>query len=216
MIITWINMRTQRKQQIQLRYKLRINSERCYFPMRQEKYLKLGLAHPEIQYITRTGRRSLRQIGQVGHWKVQSVEYIILVALLKDDYGKDITYKIEDVEKMSFKDNEFDTVVDTFGLQYYNDPDAALNEMERVCKKVFMSLFIIQDGSILILADGKAKYDFINLYLEFQIPYYVKEFGYFPSRDWEEILKRHSNLEVEQHERKINGSVYYYHLRNKK
>jgi ubiquinone/menaquinone biosynthesis C-methylase UbiE len=34
--------------------------------------------------------------------------------------------KIDDVEKMSFKDNVFDSVIDTFGLEYYVNPDRAL------------------------------------------------------------------------------------------
>jgi ubiquinone/menaquinone biosynthesis C-methylase UbiE len=40
-----------------------------------------------------------------------------------------ITFKLEDVDKyqftnsrLSFKDNQFDTVVDTFGLEYYINP----------------------------------------------------------------------------------------------
>jgi len=37
---------------------------------------------------------------------------------------------------MTFKDNTFDTIVDTFGLEYYLNPDEAIKEMIRVCKKV--------------------------------------------------------------------------------
>jgi ubiquinone/menaquinone biosynthesis C-methylase UbiE len=44
---------------------------------------------------------------------------------------------------MSFKDDTFDTVVDTFGLEYYLNPRRALLEMKRVCKKVLIIGFII-------------------------------------------------------------------------
>ena len=39
---------------------------------------------------------------------------------------------------MSFEDNSFDSVVDTFGLEYYVNPERALAEMKRVCKKVII------------------------------------------------------------------------------
>lgn len=68
-------------------------------------------------------------------------------ALMKPRHSVDIDYKLDDVEKMSFADNSFDTIVDTFGLEYYISPDKALAEMKRVCKK---------DGHILILTSGKS------------------------------------------------------------
>jgi ubiquinone/menaquinone biosynthesis C-methylase UbiE len=50
-----------------------------------------------------------------------------------------IDYKIEDIERMTFKDNVFDTVVDTFGLEYYVNPAKALNEMKRVNKPLYIN-----------------------------------------------------------------------------
>ena len=43
----------------------------------------------------------------------------------------DYQYLMANVTNMPFKDNEFDTVVDTFGLEYVEDPVAALKEMKR-------------------------------------------------------------------------------------
>jgi ubiquinone/menaquinone biosynthesis C-methylase UbiE len=54
----------------------------------------------------------------------------------------DIEYKIEDVEKLSFNDNVFDTVVDTFGLECYVNPKKALQEMKRVI--YFQQIDLIQ------------------------------------------------------------------------
>lgn len=39
-----------------------------------------------------------------------------------------------DVTAMPFKDNEFDTVIDTFGLEYVINPHKALEEIRRYAK----------------------------------------------------------------------------------
>ncbi len=52
---------------------------------------------------------------------------MIEVALSKiSPTNVDIDYKIEDVERLTFKDDVFDTIVDTFGLEYYPNPQKAL------------------------------------------------------------------------------------------
>lgn len=43
----------------------------------------------------------------------------------------DYKYVVGDVTKMPFKDDEFDTVIDTFGLEYVINPTKALEEMRR-------------------------------------------------------------------------------------
>ena len=40
-------------------------------------------------------------------------------------------YLLADVMKMPFKNNEFDYVIDTFGLEYVLNPHKALEEMRR-------------------------------------------------------------------------------------
>ncbi|EAR90597.1 ubiquinone/menaquinone biosynthesis methyltransferase family protein (macronuclear) [Tetrahymena thermophila SB210] len=116
------------------------------------------------------------------------------------------SYKIDDTENLTFKDNVFDTVVDTFGLEYYVNPDKALKEMKRVCKK---------DGLILILASGQSLYQGLNFFLNYKTPYTVCNYGFFPNRNWEEFIKE-EDFEILKKERKINGTVYMYVLRNKK
>jgi ubiquinone/menaquinone biosynthesis C-methylase UbiE len=58
---------------------------------------------------------------------------------MKPQTNIEAKYYIEDVENLSFEDNSFDTVVDTFSLEYYLNPEIALKEMKRVCKKVSYS-----------------------------------------------------------------------------
>lgn len=77
---------------------------------------------------------------------------------------------------MSFKDNTFDTVLDTFGLEYYLNPDKAISEMKRVCKPGKMNLYI-QGGKILLLTSGRSSYDILNLYLEYKQAKYLKNLG---------------------------------------
>ena len=43
----------------------------------------------------------------------------------------DYKYLIADVKKLPFPDNTFDSVVDTFGLEYVDHPVEALKEIQR-------------------------------------------------------------------------------------
>jgi methyltransferase OMS1 len=45
---------------------------------------------------------------------------MIEIAMTKTNPFIDVKYKIGDVCKMKFPDNTFDTVIDTFGLEYVN------------------------------------------------------------------------------------------------
>ena len=60
---------------------------------------------------------------------------------------KDIKYINMNVNKMDFKDNSFDCVVDTFGLEYNINPGQALAEMQRVLKPGG-KLLLINTGQI--------------------------------------------------------------------
>jgi len=120
--------------------------------------------------------------------------------------GIEIDYNIEDTERLNFKDDVFDTVVDTFGLEAYVNPEKALNEMRRVCKK---------DGKILILTSGLSENSFLNNTLQVRTVYFMKNYGYVPNRDWNKIMGS-MNFEVEQTGRWFNGTIYLYILKNNK
>ena len=53
------------------------------------------------------------------------------IGMTKTLPSTDYKYVIGDVTKMPFKDDEFDTVIDTFGLQYVINPTRALQEIRR-------------------------------------------------------------------------------------
>lgn len=105
--------------------------------------------------------------------KVHAVDYspnAIEQAILKYTRGLNIEYSLQDVEKLSFKDSKFDTVVDTFGLEYYLNPHRVLTEMERVCK---------DGGLILILATGTTECDWMAKILRFRQPISLGKYGRF-------------------------------------
>ena len=98
---------------------------------------------------------------------------------------------------MTLRDDIFDCVIDTFGLDYTLYPEKCLKEMIRVCKP---------GGKILIAESGKSHYPLLNHYLELMLPYHIDKFGYFNNRDWEQIVSR-SGLKILSHEEKLNGSI---------
>jgi len=53
-----------------------------------------------------------------------------------------------DAANLTFEDNSFDTIVDSFGLCSFDDPVKVLIELQRVCKP---------DGKILLLEHGRSK-----------------------------------------------------------
>lgn len=49
--------------------------------------------------------------------------------------GLAIEYRIGDAERLSFADSEFDAVVSTCGVMFASRPEAAADELARVCRK---------------------------------------------------------------------------------
>jgi ubiquinone/menaquinone biosynthesis C-methylase UbiE len=132
-------------------------------------------------------------------------EKMLLVAASKNTIFN-IRYVQEDVEKMSFGDNSFDCVVDTFGMEYYLNPKKVLEEMKRVCKK---------DGRILIMTSGAMDGKFWKVFSDFKKQEALESMGYFALREWDEIIKD-SDFEIEEKLKFLNGSIYMYSLKNSK
>lgn len=107
---------------------------------------------------------------------------------------------------MKFNDNEFDTVVDTFGLEYYLNPRQALKEIKRVCKP---------DGQILLLNMGAPDNQILSTYYRFMLPYFLMTQGFFPHRPWDKIAES-MDFEVVQSKKLQGGTLYYQILKNKK
>lgn len=121
--------------------------------------------------------------------------------------GVQIELQRNDTEKLSFPDNLFDNVVDTFGMEYYLRPERALKEMSRVCKK---------DGRILLIMIGaSSNANYLKWFQKDKEEPYLREFGCFAVRDWETIIKN-SGLKVLKERREMDGTLYFYVLENNK
>ena len=104
---------------------------------------------------------------------IKAVDYsphALEISISKYQKNLSIDYQLQDVEKLNFEDNSFDTIVDTFGLEYYVKPHLALLEMQRVCK---------HGGRILILANGISDNPLLAKYLRFKQPRSLGKFGKF-------------------------------------
>ncbi len=83
-----------------------------------------------------------------------SEEMIGIARKVAVKHGIEAEFVVEDVEKLSFPKNSFDTVVSTLSLCSYFDPVKVLNQMNRWCRK---------GGQILLLEHGSSSYFSISL-----------------------------------------------------
>mmetsp|Transcript_3576 Transcript_3576/g.8773 ORF Transcript_3576/g.8773 Transcript_3576/m.8773 type:complete len:287 (+) Transcript_3576:89-949(+) len=93
---------------------------------------------------------------------------------------------VMDTANMTFSDQSFDTVVDTFGICSYEDPVTSLREMQRVCKK---------EGKILLLEHGRSWLAPLNWMLDGSAANHAKKWGCWWNRDIQEIV-RQSGLQI--------------------
>jgi SAM-dependent methyltransferase len=88
--------------------------------------------------------------------------------------------------------------VDTFGLCSFEDPAAALQEMERVTK---------DGGEILLIEHGRGHYDWLNNILDRNSHRHTARWGCIWNRDIEGIV-REAGLEVKSMSRWHFGTTY--------
>lgn len=102
------------------------------------------------------------------------------------------------VEKLPFRSNEFDFVVDSLGLCTYRNPVRALKEMKRVCKV---------KGKVLLLEHGISNSVFIQKFqLKRESKHYIKV-GCHLVRNPEELVKK-ARLKIVKAERRLFGIFY--------
>ncbi|CAI2377393.1 unnamed protein product [Moneuplotes crassus] len=131
---------------------------------------------------------------------------MIQEALGKEYDTKKIKYKIADVENLPYKDESFDTVVDTFSLQSYFDRNKALGEIKRVLKP---------GGLFLVLGRGTSYVSLYNEYLQFRAGLDIESEGSVFNLDFEKLFEEDDDLEVEHIERKNLGMTYIMMVRKK-
>lgn len=75
----------------------------------------------------------------------------------------------------------FDTVIDTFGLEFVQDPIKVLQEMRRVCKK---------DGLILLMEFGEPDNPILKKLQNWFQDVALFKYGRFYNRNWESIISQ--------------------------
>ena len=103
-----------------------------------------------------------------------------------------------DGEHLKFEDNTFDTVVDTFGLCSFENPDVVLKEMQRVCKP---------GGKILLLEHGRSYYDWLNNILDSNAIRHARRWGCYWNRDISQLIVD-SKLKLKDFSRWHFGTTY--------
>ncbi|ETK75747.1 hypothetical protein F441_18018 [Phytophthora nicotianae CJ01A1] len=108
--------------------------------------------------------------------------------------------KVMSAGELAFPDEQFDTVVDTFGLCSMDDPVRTLQEMQRVCKK--------DSGRILLLEHGQSSYTWLSGILDKFADLHAQKWGCHWNRDILALVER-AGLEVETVHRFHFGTTYY-------
>lgn len=107
-----------------------------------------------------------------------------------------------DAANLDLPSNSFDTVIDTFGLCSFEDPETVLREMSRVCKP---------KGRILLLEHGRShSWDFVTKHLDKHAEQHAANWGCVWNRDLDSLLEKVSDsMEVEVMTRYHFGTTYY-------
>jgi ubiquinone/menaquinone biosynthesis C-methylase UbiE len=85
-----------------------------------------------------------------------------------------------DAHALPFKDNQFDTVVNTFTLESTYDHEQVLREMKRVCKN---------HGKILLISRGQSYFSIYNEWLKFKAARDLTHYGTVEHLNIEKIIE---------------------------
>ena len=114
-----------------------------------------------------------------------------------------VKFTVANVEALPFPDDSFDTIVDTFSMCVYPDPDKAMSEMNRVLKR---------GGSLLLLEHTRSKIPLLGAYQDITASP-VAEFGKgcYWNQNIDEMIQR-QHLDVMEKEEYLSGLITGYHL----
>jgi ubiquinone/menaquinone biosynthesis C-methylase UbiE len=112
--------------------------------------------------------------------------------------GIKATFIVSPVEVLQLKKQSFDTIVSTFSLSAYENPEKVLEQFNEWCKP---------DGMILLLEYGLSKYKIVSWVQKKWNPIHYKRTGSHINRDILRIITA-SGLHVKRVEVKYLGIVY--------
>lgn len=114
-----------------------------------------------------------------------------------------INFTVANVENLPFPDDSFDTVVDTFSMCVYPDPDKALSEMKRVLKK---------NGRLLLLEHTRSSVPLLGTYQDITAsPVASLGKGCFWNQNVEEMIQK-QQLDIVDREEYLSGLITRYQL----
>ena len=128
---------------------------------------------------------------------------VILAQRQKDALNPsiDLKLKVGNCSDLSdYKDAEFDTVVDTFGICSFEEPVSAIKEMRRVCKP---------DGQVLLLEHGESDWPCMQQLLAGQVGVHVNKFGCYNHRSIRHLIEE-AGLTIVTEKRKHWGTIHFY------
>lgn len=128
---------------------------------------------------------------------------------------------VADAAKTPFRDESFDTVVDTFGLCSFEDPVAALREMGRVCRRRSPSRRSVggggddawggegDGGRIFLLEHGRSQtHGWLSNILDHFATPHAERWGCYWNRDIVGAV-REAGLEIQECRTFHLGTTYY-------
>jgi methyltransferase OMS1 len=158
-------------------YDEKINMDEWILGMYSKRKKLLSLASGNVLEVSAGTGRNL-EFYNTPTVLIDNCEEMLKMSLPKAK--KDTKFLVMSATDLSFADDTFDTVVDTFGLCSVSDPVKALLEMKRVCKK---------NGRILLLEHGKGHYNWLNVALDKTSHDHASKWGCWWNRDIVSILK---------------------------
>lgn len=97
-----------------------------------------------------------------------------------NSYNMKVSFEVMDAEKLTYPDQDFDTVASSLSLCTISYPIIALNEMRRVCKK---------DGKILLFEHGKSSWHLIARLQDYYTRCYEQKNGCHWNRDPQKLCQ---------------------------
>ena len=110
-----------------------------------------------------------------------------------------VTLAVIDAAKMPLETAQYDTVLDSFGVCSFEQPQAALQEMKRVCRP---------GGSILLLEHGVSDWSLLAWWQQHRLNRHVVRWGCYWNRDILAEVKQ-AGLDVVEQRRLHFGTTYY-------
>ena len=110
-----------------------------------------------------------------------------------------VTLAVSDAASLPVPSGSFDTVVDTFGLCSFEEPERALREMQRCVKP--------NGGRILLLEHGESDWRLLAWWQQHRLNRHVVKWGCYWNRDILGLV-RSSGLRIKEVRRKHLGTTY--------